>query len=235
MKPTLKHVTCTGIDRSTDLDRLAHLQELFPLAEFGVLMSATPQNSPRFPGTAFLPALRGLGLNLSLHLCGMLAREAAAGNWRPTTDLLEEDMNLFRRIQLNIGGYTRDVLPEKLAVTIPDGISEVIIQQRDADSASLFLDAAWKEPRLSVLLDASGGRGVYGTPVKGIGRRYKTGFAGGYDRYTIHAAIPAIVAAHGVGEFWVDAESRLRNVDDTFSIHRATMFLDATLAAYHNA
>lgn len=231
MKQKLIHITCTGIDRSTDLDALVALQREVPIAEFGVLVSAKEQDSPRYPGMAFIRSLRSRELNLALHLCGRLAREAASGNWAPTEELLGKELGLFRRIQLNIGGYERRDLPEHLAITIPDGIDEVIIQQRDAGSCGLFLDAAWREPRLSVLLDASGGRGIRGGDVKGVGHIYKTGFAGGLGEDTAEDVMRAILRDGDVGAFWVDAESRLRD-DDHFSVRKARRFILATITEY---
>ena len=237
MKPTLMHITCTGIDQTTDLGRLCLLQKMFPIAEFGVLLSAKPQDSPRYPGTEFIHSLRGLGLNLALHLCGSLAREAAVGNWNPTEDLLGDAFSLFRRIQLNIAGYAKERFPEGLSVSVPESAREVIIQQKGTDDCDLGLDAAARNSHVSLLLDASGGRGVYATPKapKPLWRSYKVGFAGGLDKNAIKDAMPVILASKNVDLFWVDAEGRLRNDDDTFSIHRATMFLDAATAAYGNA
>lgn len=228
------HITCTGIDRSTDLDRLAHLQRLFPLAEFGVLLSAKPQDSPRYPGAEFIHSLRGLGLNLALHLCGSLAREVAVGNWNPTKDLLGDDFSLFRRIQINIAGYAKERFPEGLSVSVPESAREVIIQQKGADDCELGLDAAARDSHVSILLDASGGRGVYATPKspKPLWRSYKVGFAGGLDKDSVKDAMSVILASKDVYQFWVDAEGRLRNDDDTFSIEKAQQFITSSLAAY---
>jgi len=228
------HITCTGIDQTTDLGRLCLLQKMFPIAEFGVLLSAKPQDSPRYPGTEFIHSLRGRGLNLALHLCGSLAREAAVGNWGPTEYLLGDDFGLFRRIQLNIAGYAREKLPEWLSISVPESAREVIIQQKDATDCDLFLDAAARNSHVSVLLDASGGRGVYAAPkaLKPLWRSYKVGFAGGLDMDSVKDAMPAILASKNVDLFWVDAEGRLRNDNDTFSIEKAQQFITSTLATY---
>ena len=44
--------------------------------------------------------LKDKNLNLSLHLCGSLARSAILNNWNPTLLFLEENINLFKRAQL---------------------------------------------------------------------------------------------------------------------------------------
>lgn len=230
--PTLKHITCTGIDRNTNITALKKLQEAFPVAEFGVLLSAKPQESPRYADPKFIRELRGHDLNLSLHLCGRLARAAVGGDWSGLHGLIGGDIRLFRRIQLNVAGYTRDQLPEHVAVSVPEGVEEVIIQQKDAGSCDLFLEAVSGEPRLSVLLDASGGRGVRGA-IGALGRRFKTGFAGGLDECEVKMAMPEIYYADGgVGDFWVDAESAFRNEEDAFCTHRAARFLEAASESY---
>jgi len=224
MQPTLKHVTCTGIDRSTDLRHLEFLQQEYPFAEFGVLLSAKPQDSPRYPGAGLIHSLRGLSINLALHLCGSLAREAAVGNWSSTKDLLGDDFNLFRRIQLNIAGYAKERFPEGLSVSVPESADEVIIQQKDARHCRLFLDAAARDPRLSVLLDSSGGRGRESS-MEPLEAPYKTGFAGGLGPDNIRDAITVISHLDCVGDFWVDAESGLRTDDDLFSVEKAGIYL----------
>lgn len=71
----LTDITFTGVDEQTDIDRLVSIQERFPKAEFGVLMSRHWQdNGPRFMSPESIEKLRGRGLRLSAHLCGGFAR-----------------------------------------------------------------------------------------------------------------------------------------------------------------
>lgn len=230
MQPTLTHITATGIDRSTVPVALLALQRRYPLAEFGLLLSAKPQESPRFPDVEYLSRLEGLGLRLSLHLCGSLARSAVRGDFAPAAALLGGRFRLFRRIQLNITGYGDKEPVGRLAVNVPVGVEEVIIQQRDANHAAAFLEAEQDEPQLSVLLDASGGRGLTGG-LLAVGERYHTGFAGGFSPENIGDIVQHIKGMDGVGRFWVDAESRLRDEHDRFDFNKVEQYLKAATEA----
>lgn len=230
MQPILTHITATGIDGATDPRDLLLLQRKYPLAEFGFLLSGNPQESPRFPGAAILHRFEGLGLRLSLHLCGHLAREAARGDFSGAIHACAGHFHLFQRVQLNITGYGDKPAVEDLHVDVPDDIGEVIIQQKDADNARPFKRAAAVTDRLAVLLDASGGRGRGGA-VRPIGEAYHTGFAGGLGPDNVAATVALLKGMPGVGRFWVDAESRLRGVNDLLDPDLVNRYLAAATKA----
>ena len=85
----LKQITFAGIDKWTDLSELKKIQKAAPNVEFGVLLSRNWQeNGNRYFNPSELYKLRDLlGLNLSCHLCGYLAREAVNNNWQPAIDI----------------------------------------------------------------------------------------------------------------------------------------------------
>lgn len=230
MQPTLTHITATGIDQWTDPKDILDLQRRYPKAEFGILLSAKPQESPRFPDPAVLQRYAGLGLRLSLHLCGSLARRAAQGDFAPAAAICGNAFGIFQRIQLNITGYGDKEPIGRLAVNVPVGVEEVIIQQRDANHAAAFLEAEQEEPQLSVLLDASGGRGLTGG-LLAVGERYHTGFAGGFSPENIGDIVRHIKGMDGVGRFWVDAESRLRDEEDRLDLSKVEAYLKAATEA----
>ena len=66
------------------MSELKKIQKAAPNVEFGVLLSRNWQeNGNRYFNPSELYKLRDLGLNLSCHLCGYLAREAVNNNWQP--------------------------------------------------------------------------------------------------------------------------------------------------------
>lgn len=208
--PRLVTVTFTGVDDTTDLRRLSLIQEHHPLAEFGVLLSAHgPENGPRYPSMDTIRSLRHHPLNLSLHLCGRLARKAVHGDFSEVETLLGEDVSLFRRVQLNVVGY--DGTPERIGFPNPSWAREVIIQQRSASDCRLFLDSPRREG-LTVLLDASGGRGVQGTTTVLPGCP-KVGYAGGINHRNVYGILSALLASPEVNDFWIDMESGVRTRD----------------------
>lgn len=221
----LQHITFTGIDQYTDIARLRELQKRFPLAEFGVLLSTDwEKNGTRFPNPVLLKELTGQDLHLSAHLCGKAAALALDGYW-PWIDKnifgSAKIRKAFRRIQLNVS--TRKNLPEILAATLPP--TEIIIQQRDADHAGLFLRSAECMADVSVLLDASGGRGVESPfEVRPEMKAFKVGYAGGLGPDNAADRLAELLSNPDIGRFWIDMESRVRT-DDRFDLDKVEAVL----------
>lgn len=210
----LQHITFTGIDQYTDIARLRELQKRFPLAEFGVLLSTDwTKNGTRFPNPAILKELAGQDLHLSAHLCGDAAEWALDGHWPWIDNIIfggDEIRKAFSRIQLNVS--TRKNLPERLAATLPH--TEIIIQQKDADHAGLFLRSAECMADVSVLLDASGGRGVECPfEVRPEMIAFKVGYAGGLGPDNAASKLAELLRNPDIGRFWIDMESRVRTDD----------------------
>lgn len=212
----LKQITFTGIDRWTDLTELVKLQKYIPNIEFGVLLSKNWQeNGNRYFDPSDLWKLKDLGLNLSCHLCGHIAREAVRNNWQPVIDLCGGYFDIFKRCQLNIAPYTTN--PEKLELTIPNTLDEVIIQQKSVDEISLW-QSAMPNDKITVLLDASGGQGI-DTPIKALDTRFKVGYAGGISFDNIANKFNFLEHSSAVNDYWIDMESSVRT-DDKFDIKK---------------
>jgi len=214
----LLHVTFTGIDDNTDASWLLGIRTQYPKVEFGMLMAVEPvKRSGRFPDPEG-PAARGFyeaarrGLGLSAHLCGSLAKEAAKGEWGAVMEHCPE-FSAFSRCQLNIA-HVKDV-PAAVVTGMPGTLREVIVQQKGAGSCEAFLQIPRKDG-YSVLLDASGGHGVYAEPVVLEGP-YKVGYAGGLNPDNVRGFLESLLADVRVGDFWIDMESGVRTGDDLFS------------------
>ena len=210
----LQHITFTGVDDTTDIGRLKDLQEQYPLTEFGVLLSEDwKKNGPRFINPERLQDLRGHGLHLSAHLCGEAAMKAAFGLWTRVDKTIFGDTETrknFQRIQLNIS--TRSGLPTRLSTSLPG--QEIIIQQKDATHADFFHASKILCNPVSVLLDASGGRGL-DTPVdvRPEIKACKVGYAGGFGPENAATKLKQILNNPNTGPFWIDMESRVRTDD----------------------
>lgn len=240
----LTGITFTGVDEYTDLDRLQKIQEKYPYAEFGVLLSANwKENGNRYLNPERYRDLSGRNLNLSLHLCGRVAREAYRGNWEPLTDLLIQNQvlkyrvaKLFNRCQLNVASSYGLEFNSSDMTECPLHFNEVIIQQKSADNCSLFDKAVRKNDILpyantiALLCDASGGRGVESdfVPYDNHYNDYHVGYAGGFGETNILRKLEEITACDKVGDFWVDMESSLRNADDKFDLDAVERILKMT-------
>lgn len=213
---TLAHITFTGVDSLTDIQELQRIQKQFPLAEFGVLIAGHFGN--RYPEFGFINELSQSGLNLSLHVCGKYTRELIqTGSW----DAIREASNNFAgfsRCQLNVSGRK----PEEKTKTIvcPDELKEIIIQQRPDDTR--IFNALESKRNVSILMDASGGRGVDTEIVPFVYR--KVGYAGGIYHGNVRDKLSTLLSLEEVTTFWIDMESGVRT-DDWFDIQKVRKVL----------
>ncbi len=208
----LKHITLTGIDDRTDIKELVRLQHQYPLAEFGVLLSWSRQGSEkRYPSFQTIAKFCRADLNLSAHICGSAAREFAKGNdsiLRYLFDQIGRDSVSIRRMQFNLAGF-----PAEKFVPLPamwGSAGEIILQQMSIDEFDLYRERLGDHP--SVLLDASGGRGVESAivPLEGP---FKVGYAGGFGPDNVEEKLSTLLGSDKVGDFWIDMESKVRTYD----------------------
>ena len=101
-------VSFIGIDKKTDIDRLLKIAEKYPEVEFGFLCSDTITNTDtnnRYPKLILLQQLKNKNINLSLHICGRLARTVCqTGNFDEVKKFVGSYFDMFDRIQLNVVG-----------------------------------------------------------------------------------------------------------------------------------
>lgn len=123
----LKHITFTGIDEKTDIKDLCEIHKEFKFAEFAVLTSYHwNENGNRYFNPDLIHKLRGRRLNLSLHVCGSAAHDAAIGKWDKIDNLIDDGLDIFKRVQINIAN--RNDNPQFCWIPIVLG-QELIIQE----------------------------------------------------------------------------------------------------------
>jgi len=105
--------------------------------------------------------------------------------------------------------------PEKLELTIPETLNEVIIQQNSVNEVDLW-KSAMPNKKITILLDASGGQGI-DTPVVALDTPYKAGYAGGISFDNIKEKVDFLESSPIVRNYWIDMESSVRT-DDKFDI-----------------
>lgn len=211
----LTHITFTGVDEWTDIDRLVSIQQRYPKAEFGVLLSKHwDENGNRYPSPEFIERLRDRGLRLSGHLCGSLARDVLTlGGFHNVAKPFASLLDIFQRVQLNVSGC-KDAMPNYI---IPGPLDEIIIQQ--GDDSRLFEQCYINNGEfIAILLDKSGGLGIdtpIGFPLYAY--RVHVGFAGGINPDNVIDKMKMITTSSLVGKFWIDMESGVRT-DDRFDL-----------------
>ena len=230
----ITQVTFTGIDARTDIGRLADIQKRYPFVEFGVLMSRSRQGKEnRYPDLSLLERLEGLGLNLSCHVCGSLAREIILENQTrrfarysdaSLRDYLGRFISLFKRVQLNVA-EAKD-LPKDTLIWIPYGIEELIIQENPTKLHFRNITFMGNfEP--AHLMDASGGRGKETDFIPCLWDA-RTGYAGGLNPENIIRQIQPLLrvkpSIEYKDDFWIDMESGVRT-DDWFDLNKVESVL----------
>ena len=221
-------VTFTGIDRNTDLDLLARLQRRYPLAEFGVLISMKRSGMEnRYLDMALYDDLCRYDLNLSLHLCGSIARNALQTNFSEVARMCGTSLYHFRRIQINGLSEIEDFGPVR--ATAPAFVKEIIIQQNPNKKLltddSVFVCGA----RVSYLYDGSGGLGKE-TPFCPLVVRRKeylqtrVGYAGGINPDNVLEKWHEAKGASLYPGMWIDMESGVRT-DDWFDLDKVKKVL----------
>lgn len=223
MKP--KHITFTGIDANTDPTELQRIQYNYPMVEFGLLVSySLADKDNRYCDPTKFGKFFNKGLNLSLHLCGTAAVNAANGKWLPIDLHLGGRLSEFKRIQLNIAHPSNTLEHVQHSTYIAE--QEIIIQQRNKDNDSLFKNALYHWPiaaPVSILLDASGGRGI-DTPIDIYPYDCKVGYAGGFNPDNVESKLSYLMQNVTKGEYWIDMESGVRT-DGWFDIAKVMKVL----------
>lgn len=233
----LTKITFTGIDEKTDLTRLSKIQQDFPYAEFGVLLSYDwRDNGCRFPDPEFLNTLIPLRLNLSAHFCGQLALDIASGKIFKLEELLGSYGKLFRRCQFNLKAAGMfSVLRTLKGVPF---IREAIIQMHSPELLEQFLHGQIPA-NTSYLLDASGGTGT-DTPIQVVASSgIHIGYAGGIGPENVESKLRTLLEYHFESKFWIDMETRVRNVRndgewlDLDKVEKVLSICDPIIKAYN--
>lgn len=220
----LEHITFTGIDEHTDLDRLEGIQETYPYAEFGVLMSYNwSKNGNRYPKLhPFLYELYSRSLNLSAHICGQMARDVAAGKMHKVYETMCRTTSMFRRCQLNTSVpdnafNLRSMRPFTIS------LKEVILQMKDLDELKWWeteILGGGVMPGISYLIDGSGGRGIDTNLEIYPHSDITVGYAGGLNPSNVEEKLRKIYDSGNTGKFWIDMESGVRTDDDWIDLDK---------------
>ena len=214
----LTHITFTGVDDHTDFHRLVDIKKKYPKVEFGVLVSRKWfENGTRYLSPFKAKALRGLGLNLSAHLCGSMARDVLHMGGFANTDDFPEIIDIFSRVQLNVSKYDE---PENMSPYIQPGPLQEIIIQQDFNHNTFMLCRIASGDCISILLDESGGKGIENPfRLPSYLHNVHVGFAGGINPDNVVAKIREITSLPSINRFWIDMESGVRT-DDRFDLDK---------------
>ncbi len=208
-------ITVTGIDESTDIDRLLNVVQ--PHAEIGILFSMTASGRNRYPSADWISKTSKRLRTAALHVCGSNARHFLRTK-KP------EFVTRFARIQVN--GVVSEAELSHICQIYPD---QWVITQHTLANKAL---ARAQVGNHQLLVDGSGGRGVVPPSWQAPATNKAVGFAGGLGPDTILTELPKIQAVVQPG-WWIDMENALRDKDDWFSIDRALAVITAVAKLPH--
>lgn len=210
----LSHITITGIDERTDLDRLVKISEQHPYVEWGILLSYHWwENGNRYPNPKILDRLEHRKLNLSAHFCGNMARDIAAGETQKMNETINYQFDIFRRCQLNVNASS--MYPTLRTMRVFDRtLKEVIIQMDSRNTLESFLHyVEIPTPHVAYLIDGSGGRGIE-KPIEIYDNQdIHVGYAGGINPENVGEKLSLLLEHRSYGRFWIDMESGVRTND----------------------
>ena len=208
-----RHVTFTGVDERTDLDRLANISSQYP-CEWGILYSRNRQGlDNRYPALTspifdHLSELKGVGCHFAAHICGKYSQLVMSGEYQ-ISDRIGTPINFesYDRIQVN------HVMPvHSMLVDFGDHHGKVVISQfRGAEFPDISVP--------NLLYDPSGGNGIIPESWPHNPHDNFVGYAGGLNAGNV-SDINKIISGITVGEYWLDMETGVRT-DDYLDLDKA--------------
>jgi phosphoribosylanthranilate isomerase len=214
MSMKLHTVTISGPDDGTSHQDLLALSREYPFVEWGVLLSSREEARPRYPSREWIDGLEMLAsqdVSLSGHVCGGLASRICKGRFAE-----QLDRPLFQRMQLNVAQFfQKDVRDVGMMAACLPRTREYIIQVGQAVDEGIALAKGLQQHGhcVSILFDASGGRGLlpeqWPRPEPGI----KFGYAGGLGPENIDAQLSTLASLADDAPIWIDMETSVRTQD----------------------
>lgn len=239
----LETCTLTGIDETTSIPSLIAASRQFENVEWGILYSPKRQGKPgRYPSVGWIVtvirAFQQEKIRHALHVCGVGVPAFLSNSGSVASGLLAilfEGRELARA-QFNFDAVADWIEPEEFAAAMRRlplqgrQIPGVICQYKPANMAFHAHMTRIGDPNYSVLIDASGGRGVvpeaWPAPPD-----VPHGYAGGFGPENLEARLRDL--SNHVDESvrtWIDMEGKLRSVDengvDRFDIEKARACLE---------
>lgn len=211
-------ISFIGIDKKTNIERLLKIAEKYPEVEFGFLCSdsvtGTNQNN-RYPPLILLQQLKNKNINLSLHVCGRLARTVCqTGNFDEVKKFVGAYFDMFDRIQLNVvGSRFKELITDTCG-------KQIVIQTNLSEHKSKETYEKFREANIDnivFLSDNSGGKGLDVDFDYFEGLDYQ-GFAGGLKPENILEKKEEIDILWEK-DYWLDMESGVRT-DDWFDLDK---------------
>lgn len=221
----ISKICLTGLDEYTDLNKVLTIVKRYPNVIFGVLFSYKNKET-RYPSPEYIKSIiklmndNNIQKNFAIHLCG----KETINDFIYSVDSVCKDLtNHFKIIQLNFRSNLYDI--NDIVNCFKNNSDKTIITQYNVVNKSLYADINAIEhlPNHRLLIDYSGGRGIYKSPVESLSNTpfidtNEFGLVGGIGADNIEEVVKDIQKFESDKSVWIDAESKLR-VDDKFNLN----------------
>lgn len=211
-------LTITGADDDIDPKDLTDISKEFPFVEWGILFSESQNGQKRYPSKLWREALYArcmssdFPVNISAHVCGKMTDRVLEQQ-----DLLVSELDIFyRRIQFN---RTNDSNQKALLKYISGTSTQCILPFNTNTKSVLESDIGDLTKRISILYDASGGRGVSPDVWPEHNNNFlRCGYAGGINEENVEKHLETLTKRYGQAPFWIDLETGARDMENNFSL-----------------
>jgi hypothetical protein len=212
-------ITFAGVDETIGVENLVKIQEKYPGVEFAVLLSERNSgNTPRYPSTNYLNHFQDCIQNYGVHLCGSITEKF--NTWGDKFEHYHL-CTQAKRIQIN----KKSLLEQQKGLKTVNSFYEncILVQP-----VSEFVDVL--PGNVHLLLDNSGGKGIYGSFWPFPLENRVCGYAGGISDLNIKEVL------HRLNDLkvdkdncWVDIESGIRDSNNKIDIHKILQICEAVL------
>lgn len=235
----LERVTITGADDSISPDSLAALSHEFPFVEWGILVSANNESTPRYPSRKWMDRLCDWYLQrdfrVAVHVQGRWLRSLLYGDSEDFVIRAGTILGLAKRFQFNFHGGKIGYNSAHFALELnhlPFARKQLIFQHDGCMGQEIMLRVIAANPILNCVAfyDMSHGAGVL--PDRWPESQYpneRVGYAGGLGPENVIEQLPLIAKAAGQNRFWVDMETKVRTdlvVASVFDLDKAERVLE---------
>jgi len=208
----IQHLTITGADNQTPIEKMVSLSEVFPILEWGILLSKKSLGKISYPDLEWLNqlSLASSSINISGHICGIWLHEILQGRF--PRELIPQR---FNRIQINLARYIPQVRIQNLKKSLPHDISYILqVGEYYQQGISLARDLIFASYQVAVLYDVSGGSGISPADWKIFPEDIPVGYAGGLGPDNLMPELKKLESIVGNRSIWIDMQAGIRTANN---------------------
>ena len=207
----IQHLTITGADSQTPIEKMVSLSEAFPFLEWGILLSKKSLGKISYPDLEWLDRLISVSssINISGHICGIWLHEILQSRF--PGELIPIG---FKRMQINLARYIPRVRIQNLKKSLPHDKSYILqVGEYYQQGISLARDLIHANYQVAILYDVSGGSGITPDEWKVFPDDIQVGYAGGLGPDNLLSELKKLESIDRNRSIWIDIQAGIRTDD----------------------